>query len=82
MLCYRLQRMSSSPSSARLFVVFPPVAASDYVIFGVNSVRPVDEVQDVVYLPAAESAADTTVKVCFMSLANMLLACETETISL
>ena len=52
-------------------MVFPQVAASDYVIFGVNSVRPVDEVQDVVYLPAAESAADTSVKVCFMSLANM-----------
>jgi len=66
-----LQRMSSSQSSTKLFVVFPPTAASDYVIFGVNSVRPMDEVQDVVYLPAAESAADTTVKVCFMLFANM-----------
>ena len=57
--------MSSSSSLTKLFVVFPPAAASDYVIFGVNSVRPVDEVQDVVYLPATESATDTTVKVSF-----------------
>jgi len=53
--------MSSCSSSTKLYVVLSPVMANDHVVFGVNSVRPVDEVQDVVYLPAAESAS--TVKV-------------------
>jgi len=59
--------MSSCSSSTKLFAVFPPATASDYVILGMNSVRPVDEVQDVIYLPASESASETTVKVCFMT---------------
>ena len=59
--------MSGGSSSTKLFVVFPPATANDHVIFGVNSVRPVDEVQDVVYLPASESASGTTVKVSFAS---------------
>jgi len=50
-------------ASTKLFVVLPPATANDHVIFGVNSVRPVDEVQDVIYLPASESAAAAMVKV-------------------
>jgi len=59
--------MSNHSSSSKLFVVFPPATLNDHVIFGVNSVRPVDEVQDVVYLPGSETVSGTTVKVCFMS---------------
>ena len=55
--------MAGCSSSTKLFVVFPPATANDHVIFGLNSVRPVDQVQDVVYLPASESASETTVKV-------------------
>ena len=62
-----LQTMSACSSSTKLFVVLPPAAANDYAIFGVNSVRPVHEVQDVVYLPASESATEAMVKVCFMT---------------
>jgi len=58
--------MSGCSSSTKLFVVFPPATVNDHVIFGVNSVRPVDEVQDVVYLPASESTSETTVKVSFV----------------
>ena len=47
--------------------MFPPATPNDHVIFGVNSVRPLDEVQDVVYLPASESASETTVQVSFLS---------------
>jgi len=54
---------TSHSSSAKLYVIFPPATASDCVIFGANSVRPVDEVQDVVYLPAAESTSEATVQV-------------------
>lgn len=50
-------------ASTKLFVVLPPATANDHVIFGVNSVRPVDEVQDVIYLPASESADTAMVKV-------------------
>ena len=71
--------MSACSSSSRLFVVFPPATASDYVIFGVNSVRPVGEVQDVVYLPPTVSTTESTVKVCFISFvqySEYMLTCE------
>ena len=58
--------MSTCMSSTKLFVALPPATANNCAIFGVNSVRPVHEVQDVVYLPASESAAEATVKVCFV----------------
>jgi len=66
-----MQTMSSCSSSSKLFVVFSPATANDHVIFGVNSVRPVDEVQDVVYLPSTESAS--TVKVSFYHILNVCL---------
>jgi len=63
-----LQTMSTYPSSTKLFVVLPPATANDSAIFGVNSVRPIHEVLDVVYLPASKSVAKTTVKVSFVFL--------------
>ncbi|XP_068263989.1 secernin-3 isoform X3 [Nyctibius grandis] len=41
------------PRSCDTFVAFPPAAAGDRVVFGKNSDRPADEVQEVVYFPAA-----------------------------
>ncbi|XP_033914456.1 secernin-1-like [Acipenser ruthenus] len=49
----RLSRMAVAlPSSS--FVAFPPVAEAGRVVFGKNSTRPRDEVQEVVYFPCAE----------------------------
>lgn len=41
------------PSSCDTFVALPPAAAGARVVFGKNSDRPADEVQEVVYFPAA-----------------------------
>ncbi|XP_036401104.1 secernin-3 isoform X2 [Megalops cyprinoides] len=42
------------PSSCDTFVALPPSTAGQRVIFGKNSDRPCDEVQEVVYFPAAD----------------------------
>uniref|UniRef100_A0A8C3UWV5 Secernin-2 n=1 Tax=Catharus ustulatus TaxID=91951 RepID=A0A8C3UWV5_CATUS len=41
------------PSSCDCFVALPPHTASPAVIFGKNADRPRDEVQEIVYVPAA-----------------------------
>lgn len=41
------------PRSCDTFVALPPAAAGGRVVFGKNSDRPADEVQEVVYFPAA-----------------------------
>ncbi|XP_048373293.1 secernin-2 isoform X2 [Sphaerodactylus townsendi] len=46
----------SVPSSCDCFVSLPPASAAREVIFGKNSDRPKDEVQEVVYFPAATHA--------------------------
>uniref|UniRef100_A0A8D0HRT2 Secernin-2 n=1 Tax=Sphenodon punctatus TaxID=8508 RepID=A0A8D0HRT2_SPHPU len=50
------------PSSCDCFVSLPPATASDTVIFGKNSDRPRDEVQEVVYFPSADYAKGVKVQ--------------------
>ena len=41
------------PCSCDTFVALPPATIDNRIIFGKNSDRPCDEVQEVVYFPAA-----------------------------
>lgn len=41
------------PCSCDTFVALPPATVENRIIFGKNSDRPCDEVQEVVYFPAA-----------------------------
>nr|XP_034991043.1 secernin-2 [Zootoca vivipara] len=50
------------PSSCDCFVSLPPASAAREVIFGKNSDRPRDEVQEVVYFPAASHAKGAKVQ--------------------
>ncbi|KAG7492957.1 hypothetical protein MATL_G00021030 [Megalops atlanticus] len=45
--------MAEPPRSCDCFISLPPGSRDDHVIFGKNSDRPQDEVQEVVYYPAA-----------------------------
>lgn len=45
--------MAEAPMSCDCFVSLPPGSLDDHVIFGKNSDRPRDEVQEVVHYPAA-----------------------------
>lgn len=49
--------------SCDCFVSLPPGSRDDHVIFGKNSDRPRDEVQEVVYFPAASHPAGSTLEV-------------------
>ncbi|KAL8176066.1 UNVERIFIED_CONTAM: Secernin-2 [Gekko kuhli] len=51
-----------APSSCDCFVSLPPASAAREVIFGKNSDRPKDEVQEVVYFPAATHAKGAKVQ--------------------
>jgi hypothetical protein len=53
-------------SSNKLFVAVPPKSLNGLIIFGVNSIRPVDEVQEVVYFPASDCLPESSVKVSFI----------------
>ncbi|XP_062992527.1 secernin-2 [Elgaria multicarinata webbii] len=53
---------SHVPSSCDCFVSLPPASATREVIFGKNSDRPRDEVQEVVYFPAGCHAKGTKVQ--------------------
>lgn len=55
--------MAEPPQSCDCFVSLPPGSKEDYVIFGKNSDRPRDEVQEVVYYPASSHAPGSTVEV-------------------
>lgn len=55
--------MAEPPRSCDCFVSLPPGSKEDYVIFGKNSDRPRDEVQEVVYYPASSHAPGSTVEV-------------------
>ncbi|XP_039596763.1 secernin-2 isoform X1 [Polypterus senegalus] len=63
-------RMSTDiePSSCDCFVALPPGSAGDYVIFGKNSDRPEDEVQEVVYFPAASYEPGSTVECTYIEI--------------
>lgn len=51
------------PSSCDTFVALPPSTEKQRVIFGKNSDRPCDEVQEVVFCPARDYAAGETLEV-------------------
>nr|XP_033774310.1 secernin-2 [Geotrypetes seraphini] len=57
-----------APCSCDCFVALPPASASPAVIFGKNSDRPRDEVQEVVYFPAAAHPQGSKVKCTYLEL--------------
>jgi hypothetical protein len=59
---HSLFRMAGAPPSY-CFVAFPPRAKDGLVVFGKNSARPRDEVQEVVYFPAADHEPESKVEV-------------------
>lgn len=52
-----------APRSCDCFVSLPPGSQDDHVIFGKNSDRPRDEVQEVVYFPAASHPPGSSLEV-------------------
>ncbi|XP_055512915.1 secernin-2 [Leucoraja erinacea] len=56
------------PSSCDCFVALPPATEGKEVIFGKNSDRPREEVQEVVYFPAAEHAKDSKVECTYIEI--------------
>ena len=56
-------KMTSSPQSCDTFVALPPATADGCIIFGKNSDRPDDEVQEVVYYPSKDYDAGSKVMV-------------------
>ena len=50
-------------TSCDTFVVLPPATGNGSVIFGKNSDRPKDEVQEVIYVPASDHASGEKVQV-------------------
>ncbi|GFY76389.1 secernin-3 [Trichonephila inaurata madagascariensis] len=54
--------LSIPPQSCDTFAVLPPNTLNDCVIFGKNSDRPSDEVQEVIYVPAADHPLSSTVR--------------------
>lgn len=55
-------RMAAAPPSY-CFVAFPPCSKDGLVVFGKNSARPRDEVQEVVYFAAADHEPGSKVEV-------------------
>ncbi|KAI3355801.1 hypothetical protein L3Q82_004367 [Scortum barcoo] len=56
------------PSSCDTFVALPPSTGTQHIIFGKNSDRPCDEVQEVVYFPARDYAADEKVECTYIEI--------------
>ncbi|XP_048470777.1 secernin-2 isoform X3 [Rhincodon typus] len=57
-----------APSSCDCFVALPPATERKEVIFGKNSDRPLDEVQEVVYFPAAVYAPGSKVECTYIEI--------------
>lgn len=57
------QPIKMRPSSCDTFVALPPSTDRQRIIFGKNSDRPCDEVQEVVYFPASDYSAEEKVEV-------------------
>ncbi|XP_029950233.1 secernin-2 [Salarias fasciatus] len=58
--------MAEAPMSCDCFVSLPPGSRDDHVIFGKNSDRPRDEVQEVAHFPAASHPAGSTLECTFI----------------
>ncbi|XP_022054584.1 secernin-3 [Acanthochromis polyacanthus] len=56
------------PSSCDTFVALPPSTEGQRIIFGKNSDRPCDEVQEVVYFPARDYAAEEKVECTYIEI--------------
>nr|XP_014340534.1 PREDICTED: secernin-2 isoform X2 [Latimeria chalumnae] len=56
------------PCSCDCFVAFPPATDSNMVLFGKNSDRPRDEVQEVVYFPAETHKPGSKVRCTYMEI--------------
>lgn len=54
---------TTAPRSCDTFVALPPATVGSRVVFGKNSDRPSDEVQEVVYFPAASHKAGDKLEV-------------------
>nr|BAG56957.1 unnamed protein product [Homo sapiens] len=59
--------MAAAPPSY-CFVAFPPRAKDGLVVFGKNSARPRDEVQEVVYFSAADHEPESKVECTYISI--------------
>ncbi|XP_066555005.1 secernin-2 [Amia ocellicauda] len=57
-----------APRSCDCFVALPPGSLADQVVFGKNSDRPRDEVQEVVYFPAATYPPGSEVKCTYIEI--------------
>ncbi|KAM9650794.1 secernin-1 isoform 3-T4 [Trichechus inunguis] len=64
---HSLFRMAVAPPSY-CFVAFPPRAKDGLVVFGKNSARPRDEVQEVVYFSAADHEPESKVECTYISI--------------
>uniref|UniRef100_A0A803VF66 Secernin 1 n=1 Tax=Ficedula albicollis TaxID=59894 RepID=A0A803VF66_FICAL len=62
-----LSRMAAAPPSY-CFVAFPPCSKDGLVVFGKNSARPRDEVQEVVYFAAAEHEPGSKVECTYIEI--------------
>ncbi|TRY66736.1 hypothetical protein DNTS_033077 [Danionella cerebrum] len=60
--------MAEAPRSCDCFVSLPPGSKDDHVIFGKNSDRPREEVQEVVYFPASVHPPASTVQCTYISI--------------
>lgn len=60
--------MAEPPLSCDCFVSLPPGSRDDHVIFGKNSDRPRDEVQEVVYYPAASHPPGSVVECTYIQI--------------
>ena len=56
--------LSEPPKSCDTLVALPPATANGCVVFGKNSDRPGQEVQEVIYQAAAEHEPGTKLQVC------------------
>ncbi|XP_030642690.1 secernin-3 [Chanos chanos] len=60
------------PSSCDTFVALPPSTKGQHVVFGKNSDRPCDEVQEVVYFPAKDYSAGEKVECTYIEIEQAL----------
>uniref|UniRef100_H3D9G0 Secernin-2 n=1 Tax=Tetraodon nigroviridis TaxID=99883 RepID=H3D9G0_TETNG len=61
-------RMEEAPRSCDCFVSLPPGSRDNHVIFGKNSDRPRDEVQEVVHHPAASHPSGSTLQCTYIQI--------------
>lgn len=63
-----MAELSVGPMGCDTFVVLPPSTDGKYVIFGKNSDRPSDEVQEVLYVPAKDFPEDAKVQCTYIEI--------------